>query len=80
METAGGLFGPPQMPPELRENIAGELRKIAEQDPIIGQRLADTGQIMTLRGPSDFARSVAEQNDQLAAIAKILGLHGAQPR
>ena len=78
METAGGLFGPPQMPPELRETIAGELRKIAEDDPIIGQRLADTGQIMTLRGPADFARSVAEQNDQLAAIAKILGLKGAQ--
>src|ERR1700720_1845073 len=78
METAGGLFGPPQMPPELRGNIAGELRKIAEDDPIIGQRLADTGQIMTLRGPADFARSVAEQNDQLAAIAKILGLKGAQ--
>ncbi|MGB9391201.1 MAG: tripartite tricarboxylate transporter substrate binding protein [Xanthobacteraceae bacterium] len=77
METAGGLFGPPQMPPELRGNIAGELRKIAEDDPIIGQRLADTGQIMTLRGPADFARSVAEQNDQLAAIAKILGLKGA---
>jgi tripartite-type tricarboxylate transporter receptor subunit TctC len=80
METAGGLFGPPQMPRELRETIASELRKIAEQDPIIGQRLADTGQIMTLRGPSDFARSVAAQNDQLAAIAKILGLHSAQPR
>jgi tripartite-type tricarboxylate transporter receptor subunit TctC len=78
METAGGLFGPPQMPPELRESIAGELRKIAEDDPIIGQRLADTGQIMTLRGPADFARSVAEQNDQLAAIAKIIGLKGAQ--
>jgi tripartite-type tricarboxylate transporter receptor subunit TctC len=80
METAGGLFGPPQMPPGLRESIASELRKIAEDDPIIGQRLSDTGQIMTLRGPSDFARSVTEQNDQLAAIAKILGLHNAQPR
>src|SRR4029077_3591706 len=44
METASGLFGPPHMPPDLRETIAAELRKIAEQDPIIGQRLADTGQ------------------------------------
>lgn len=78
METAGGLFGPPQMPPQLRETIARQLRKIAEDDPIIGQRLADTGQIMTLRGPADFARSVAEQNDQLAALAKIIGLKGAQ--
>jgi tripartite-type tricarboxylate transporter receptor subunit TctC len=78
METAGGLFGPPQMPAELRESIAGELRKIAEDDPVIAQRLADTGQIMTLRGPADFARSVAEQNAQLGALAKIIGLKGAQ--
>jgi hypothetical protein len=33
---------------------------------------------MTLRGPAKFARSVAEQNDQLAALAKIIGLKGAQ--
>ena len=78
METAGGLFAPPQMPPELRESIAAELRKIAEEDPIIGRRLADTGQIMTLRGPADFARSVAEQNDQLGALAKIIGLKEPQ--
>lgn len=78
METAGGLFGPPQMPAELRESIAGELRKIAEDDPVIAQRLAETGQIMTLRGPADFARSVAEQNAQLGALAKIIGLKGAQ--
>ena len=78
METAGGLFGPPEMSPGLRESISGQLRKIAEDDPIIGQRLAETGQIMTLRGPADFARSVAEQNEQLAEIAKILGLKGAQ--
>jgi hypothetical protein len=34
---------------------------------------------MTLRGPADFARSVAEQNDQLGALAKIMGLKGGQP-
>jgi tripartite-type tricarboxylate transporter receptor subunit TctC len=78
METAGGLFGPPQMPQSLRESIAAELRDIAEHDPVIAQRLVDTGQIMTLRGPAEFARSVAEQNDQLAALAKIIGLKGAQ--
>ena len=78
METAGGLFGPPQMAQSLRESIAGELHDIAEHDPVIAQRLIDTGQIMTLRGPAEFARSVAEQNDQLAALAKIIGLKGAQ--
>jgi tripartite-type tricarboxylate transporter receptor subunit TctC len=79
METAGGLFGPPHMPPSLRESIAADFRDVAEHDPIIAQRLADTGQIMTLRGPADFARSVAEQNDQLGALAKIPGLKGGQP-
>ena len=80
METAGGLFGPPQMPPALRESIAADLRDIAAHDPIIAQRLTDTGQIMTLRGPADFARSVADQNEQLGALAKILGLKNSQTR
>lgn len=78
METAGGLFGLPQMSPSLRESIAADFRDVAEHDPIIAQRLADTGQIMTLRGPADFAGSVAEQNEQLAALAKIIGLDGTQ--
>ena len=78
METAGGLFGTPQMPESLRDSIAHDFRDVAEHDPIIAQRLADTGQIMTLRGPADFARSVAEQNDQLGKLAKIIGLKGTQ--
>src|SRR5215470_2577001 len=61
METSGGLYGPPQMPPSLRESIARDFREIAEADPIIGKRLADTGQIMTLRGPAEFAGSIEEQ-------------------
>jgi tripartite-type tricarboxylate transporter receptor subunit TctC len=77
METSGGLFGPPQMPQGLRERIAADLRDIAEHDPVIGQRLADTGQIMTLRGPAEFADSIREQNNQLAALAETLGLKRA---
>ena len=79
METSGGLHGPPQMPPSLRESIARDFREIAEADPIIAKRLADTGQIMTLRGPAEFARSIEEQNQQLGALAKTLGLKSAQP-
>ena len=62
----------------MRESIAADWRNIAEQDPVIKQRLTDTGQIMTLRGPAEFAKSIQEQNDQLAAIAKTLGLKTAQ--
>ena len=74
METAGGLYGSKGMPDNLRESIATDWRKIAENDPVIAKRLADTGQIMTLRGPAEFAGSIKEQNNQLAVIAKTLGL------
>ncbi len=74
METAGGVYGPKGMPEVLRERIAADFRDVAANDPVIGKRLADTGQIMTLRGPADFAKNIKEQNEQLAGIAKILGL------
>ena len=78
MESAGGLFGPRTMPDSLRETIAADFRKVAKDDPVIAQRLTATGQIMVLHGPAGFAKSVQEQNDQLAAIAKTLGLKAAQ--
>jgi tripartite-type tricarboxylate transporter receptor subunit TctC len=80
METSGGLYGPPQMPQNLRENIARDFREIAESHPVIAKRLADTGQIMTMRGPAEFALSIEEQNQQLGALAKTLGLKRAQSR
>jgi tripartite-type tricarboxylate transporter receptor subunit TctC len=78
METAGGLYGPKNMPQSLRESIAAEFQKVAADDPLIAKRLTDTGQIMTLRGPADFAASIDEQNQQLAGIAKVLDLRTPQ--
>jgi tripartite-type tricarboxylate transporter receptor subunit TctC len=78
MESVGGLFGPRGMPLELREKIAADFRKVAESDPVIAARLGDTGQIMSIRGPAEFAKNIEEQRDQLAAIAKVLGLKAAQ--
>jgi tripartite-type tricarboxylate transporter receptor subunit TctC len=78
METAGGLYGPKGMPESLRKSIAADLLDVAANDPIISRRLADTGQIMTLRGPDGFASSIGEQNGQLAGIARTLGLKTAQ--
>ncbi len=74
MESSGGLFGPRSMAPALGESIAADFRNIAETDPVIAKRLTETGQIMVLRGPAEFAKSVQAQDDQLAAIAKTLGL------
>jgi tripartite-type tricarboxylate transporter receptor subunit TctC len=74
METAGGLYGPKEMPDAERDSIAADFRDVAEHDPIIRQRLVDTGQIMNMLRPAEFAANIKEQNDQLAAIAKSLGL------
>jgi len=76
-ESIGGVFGPRSMPDALREKIAAEFKTAAE-DPIIAKRLGDTGQIMTVLGPAEFAASIAEQRDKLAGLAKILGIKAAQ--
>jgi tripartite-type tricarboxylate transporter receptor subunit TctC len=76
-ESIGGVFGPPDMPDTLRESIAAEFRKIAEE-PIIAKRLGDTGQIMSVLGPAEFAASVEQQRDKLAGLAKVLGVKAAQ--
>jgi tripartite-type tricarboxylate transporter receptor subunit TctC len=77
-ESIGGVFGPPGMSNEVRESIAADFRKVAAADPVIASRLGATGQIMTLRGPAEFAASIDEQNEKLAAFAETLGLKAAQ--
>jgi tripartite-type tricarboxylate transporter receptor subunit TctC len=76
-ESIGGVFGPRDMPLEMRKKIAADFQKVAT-DPIIPKRLADTGQIITLLGPTEFAKSVQGQRDKLAELAKILGVKAAQ--
>jgi tripartite-type tricarboxylate transporter receptor subunit TctC len=76
-ESIGGVFGSRDMPLALREKIAADFRKAAE-DPIVPKRLGDTGQIMTLLGPTEFAASVQAQRDKLAELAKILGVKAMQ--
>jgi tripartite-type tricarboxylate transporter receptor subunit TctC len=77
-ESIGGVFGPPGMPEELRNRIAADFRKVASANPEIEKRLAATGQIMSLRGPDDFAAAIKEQRVTLVGLAKTLGLKAAQ--
>jgi hypothetical protein len=42
------------------------LREVAN-DPIIAQRLADTGQVLSVLGPAEFTAGVQEQRDKLAS-------------
>jgi tripartite-type tricarboxylate transporter receptor subunit TctC len=71
-----GLFGPPAMPIALRERIAGDVRAVA--DASIGARLADTGQVLNVGGPTEFGAATDEQRAKVAEIAKELGIKPAQ--
>jgi tripartite-type tricarboxylate transporter receptor subunit TctC len=66
-----GLFGPPNMPLELRRRITADIRAVA--DDSIRDRLGTTGQILNVGGPEEFAKSIDEQRDQIAEFAKKLG-------
>jgi tripartite-type tricarboxylate transporter receptor subunit TctC len=76
-ESIGGVFGPRDMADKLRASIAADFQKVGE-DPIIAKRLGDTGQIISVLGPAQFAARVQEQRDRLAALAKVLGIKATQ--
>jgi tripartite-type tricarboxylate transporter receptor subunit TctC len=77
MESIGGIFGPRGMPLAMREQIAADVRAAVESDPSIAKRLEATGQVVDLRGPAEFAVGIKELRDQLASIAKVLGMKAA---
>jgi tripartite-type tricarboxylate transporter receptor subunit TctC len=67
-----GLFGPPGMSLELRQRITADIRAVA--DDTIKDRLANTGQLLNVGGPNEFAKSIDEQRSQVAEFAKKLGI------
>ena len=73
-----GMYGPRGMSMALRESIAADVRAVVEADPTIASRLAQTGQVVDLRGPHEFAAGIKEMRDQLAAIAQTLGIKASQ--
>ena len=78
MESIGGIFGPRDMPLAVREQIAADVRAAVASDPTIATKLEATGQIVDVRRPNEFAAGIKELNDQLAGIAKVLGMKAAQ--
>ena len=69
-----GFFGPPHMPQELRERIAGDVRGVAAADPLIEERLNATGQMPNFGGPAEFQAEIDEQRARIDAAAKSLGV------
>ena len=73
-----GLFGPSDMANEVRERIAADIRAVVAADPVIGERLMATGQILNIGGPTEFGQATQEQRQKVAAIAKDLGIKPMQ--
>jgi tripartite-type tricarboxylate transporter receptor subunit TctC len=68
-----GIFGTPEMPNELRERIAADVRAIV-MDPAIAPRLSSLGEIVGPGTPAEFAASMAAQDAKFAAFAGALGI------
>jgi tripartite-type tricarboxylate transporter receptor subunit TctC len=73
-----GLFSTKELPADVRNKIAADVKEVATTDPVIADRLAKTGQVMNIGNSAEFAASIDEQKAQAAAVAKILGLKTAQ--
>ena len=67
-----GLFGLKTMSNELKEKITADFRTAAA-DGSIGERLKNTGQVINVGGPKEFAEAIGEQRNNIAKVVKDIG-------
>ncbi len=72
-----GLFSTKELPADIRNRIAADIKEVAS-DPLISERLGATGQVLNPGTPAEFSAAIAEQRAQAAAVGKILGIKAAQ--
>ena len=79
LDSLIGIYGPRGMPNALREKHRGRRpgRGRGRSDHRAAGSAA-TGQVVDVRGPAEFAAGIKEIRDQLADIAKVLGIKAAQ--
>jgi tripartite-type tricarboxylate transporter receptor subunit TctC len=71
-----GLFGPRDLPADIRERIAADVKTIAA-DPVIAARLRSSGQIANPGRAAEFAASIEQQRAIVAKIAQEIGIKPA---
>ena len=76
IEGLTGLFGPRDMPAELRERISADV-KAAAADPAITARLLATGQVVNPGSPAEFGAAIDAQRAQVKATGELLGIKPA---
>jgi tripartite-type tricarboxylate transporter receptor subunit TctC len=68
-----GLFGPREMPIELRNRIAADIKEILA-DPAIAAKINATAQIVRPGGPEEFAREIEAQTTRVSESAAAAGV------
>jgi tripartite-type tricarboxylate transporter receptor subunit TctC len=71
-----GFYGTRDMPIELRERIAADIKDVLT-DPGIVSRLQATGQDVVPGSAAEFATAIDKQRAAVAETAKILGIKAA---
>ncbi|CAN0451704.1 unnamed protein product, partial [Phaeothamnion confervicola] len=61
-----GFFGWRDMPPELRDRIAADVRAVAPEMP--GERLTGLGQVVKVGTTADFLAMIADQRARVLAV------------
>lgn len=67
-DSVVGFYGWRNMPAELRQRIADDVRAVSA-DPVIAARLANSGSALRVEGPEAFAAIIDKQRTQIAVIA-----------
>ncbi|HEY7297904.1 MAG TPA: tripartite tricarboxylate transporter substrate binding protein [Xanthobacteraceae bacterium] len=71
-DAVTGFFGWRDMPPDLRERLAADVREVAS-DPAVRERLLRLGSVPRSGTPAEFVAAVQDQRDKIAAIARAIG-------
>ena len=76
-DAVTGFFGWRDMPAELRERLAADVRAIAS-DRAIQERLLNVGSVARGSTPAEFVAVIEEQRTKIAAITRTIGTKPAQ--
>lgn len=76
IEGLSGLFGWRDMPPELRDKIAADMRAVG-RDPVLQIRFEASGQRVLTGTPAEFAAAIGRQRVRIQQIMHIIDLKSA---
>jgi tripartite-type tricarboxylate transporter receptor subunit TctC len=76
IEGLSGLFGWRDIPPELRDRIAADMRAVA-RDPVLQMRFEASGQRVLDGTPAEFAAAIGRQRIRIQQIMHIVDLKNA---